>query len=208
MFRRAGIGLGLTAIAVAGLALPAAAASPRTQTTVHDFTTFDPVDGAGATLVRTRNGLSATFKTTLPAGNAETLWWVIFNNPSGCTIGAAGCGDDEILTAFGGGPNPGQVTIQNADGRVVPGSGRVTFAARLNVGSDGPGEVLLPGGITNPMGALVLLVVDEHGPASSDPETRRLQTSALLAPGACSNQTAENPFGDCFDAQIAIFPPS
>lgn len=208
MFRKAGIGIALMALAAATLARPATAASPRMEATVHDFTTFDPIDGASATLTRTRSGLTATFKTTLPAGHAETLWWVIFNDPSGCTVGADGCGDDEILTAFAGGPNPAAVTIQNADGRVVPPTGRTTFAARLNVGSDGPGEVLLPGGISDPMGALVLLVVVDHGPASSDPETRRLQTHALLAPGACPNQTAEDPFGDCFDAQIAVFPPA
>ncbi len=133
------------------------------------------------------------------------MWWVIFNNPDGCTDG---CGDDEIGTVFGGGPNPAGVSILNADGRVAPASGPTTFAAQLKVGSDGPGEVLLPGGITNPAGALVLLVIDEHGPAATDPQTRWLQTHALTWDGACSDQTVENPFGDCFDTQIAVFPPS
>lgn len=203
MFRKAGIALGVAAVLVTGLTEPARAASPRTETTVHDFHTFDVIGGASATLTRTGKGLSATFKTSLPVGHAETMWWVIFNNPDGCTDG---CGDDEVFTAFGGGTNPAEVSILNADGRVVPRSGRTTFAAQLNVGSDGPGEVLLPGGITNPLGALVLLVIDEHGPAASDPQTRWLQTHALTWDGACPNQTAENPFGHCFDTQIAVFP--
>jgi hypothetical protein len=203
--RRASIGLGVIALAIAGFVHPAGAASPRTETTVHDFHTFDVIDGATAALTRTANGLSATFRTTLPAGHAETMWWVIFNSPEGCTDG---CGDDEIFAVFGGGPNPAGVSILNADGRVAPASGPTTFAAHLTVGSDGPGEVLLPGGITNPLGALVLLVIDEHGPAASDQQTRWLQTHALTLEGACSSQTPEDPFGDCFDTQIAIFPAS
>lgn len=205
MLRRVGIALGMSAFAITGLVQSAGAASPRTETTVHDFHTFDAIDGASATLTRTASGLSATFRTSLPPGHAETMWWVIFNNPAGCTDG---CGEAEILTVFGGGPNPAEVSILNADGRVVPASGGVTFAARLNVGSDGPGEVLLAGGITDPLGALVLLVIDEHGPAASDPHTRWLQTHALTWDGACPNQTPENPFGDCFDTQIAVFPAS
>ena len=204
MFRRAGFGLGLMVLAIAVLAQPAAAASPRTRTDVHDFQTFAVIEGASAALTRTANGLSATLSTTLPAGHAETMWWVIFNTPSGCTDG---CGGDEVEAFFasGGSDNPSGLSIQNADGRVVPGSGGATFAAHLNVGSDGPGEVLVPGGISNPLGADVFLVIDEHGPASSDPNTRWVQTHSLTWPGACTNQTAENPFGDCFDTQIAIF---
>lgn len=203
--RRTSIGLGIVALASAWLAAPATAASTREETTVHDFATFEAIEGASATLTRTDNGLSAILQTTLPAGNAETLWWVIFNNPAGCTDG---CGDDEIFTAFGGGPNPSGVAILNADGRVVPAAGPVTFAAQLSAGSEGPGQNLIPGGLTNPTGALVLLVVDEHGPAAADQETRYLQTHALTEPGACPNQTPEDPFGDCFDAQIAVFPPA
>lgn len=208
MLKRAGTALGVMALAALGFAQPAHAASPRTQTDVHDFHTFDVIDGASATLTRTTNGLSATMQTTLPAGHAETMWWVIFNDPSACTSDGGGCSDDDIFTVFGGGPNPAGISILNADGKVVPGSGDVTFAAQLNVGSDGPGENLIPGGITDPLGALVLLVVDEHGPASSDPQTRWAQTHGLTLPGACTNQTSENPIGDCFDTQIAIFPPA
>lgn len=35
--------------------------------------------------------------------------------------------------------------------------------------------------------------------------TRWLQTHALTWEGACPNQTAEDPFGDCYDTQIAVF---
>lgn len=201
--RRAGIAVVLTAVTITGLAHPAAA-SPRTKTTVHDFHTFAVIDGASAGLTRTARGLSATLRTSLPAGHAETMWWVVFNNPSGCT---GGCGADEVETAFGG-PNPAQVSVVNADGRVVPAAGGVSFAAQLSVGSDGPGENLIPGGVTNPLGALVLLVIVDHGPAASDRETRYAQTHALTWAGACPNQTADNPIGDCMDAHIAVFPPS
>jgi len=208
MFRRAGIALGITVLGMAALVQPAEAATPRAKAEVHDFHTFDVIDGSAASLTRTPNGLSATLNTTLPAGHAETMWWVIFNDPSACTEDGGGCSDDDIFAVFGGGSNPAGISILNADGKVVPGSGGVTFAAQLNVGAEGPGESLIPGGITDPLGALVLLVVDEHGPASSDPGTRWAQTHGLTLPGACTNQTTENPFGDCFDTQIAVFPPA
>lgn len=123
MFKRAGIALGVAALVAIGITQPASAASPRTEATVHDFHTFDEIDGATATLTRTANGLSATLSTSLPAGHAETMWWVIFNNPGACTADGRGCSDDDIFAVFGGGPNPAGIAILNADGRVVPPSG-------------------------------------------------------------------------------------
>lgn len=178
----------------------------RERATVHDFQTGAVIDGATAGLTRNSNGLSATLSTRLPVGgNAMTLWWIIFNNPAGCT---GGCGPDEIgaFVASGGTANPSELSVLNADGRVVPSSGRTTFSARLNVGSDGPGEVLIPGGVTNPRGAEVHLLVVDHLAASPDPDIRWLQTHALTWEGACPNQTPDNPFGDCVDTQFAVFP--
>ena len=44
MLRRAVIAVGVLGFAVAGLAQPAGAVSPRTSTTVHDFHTFDMIE--------------------------------------------------------------------------------------------------------------------------------------------------------------------
>lgn len=206
MRRGFGIGLAVLALSTTGLVQPAGAEPSRTETEVRDFTgqQVGPViEGATAALTRTANGLSAQVMTTLPAGHAETMWWVVFNRPGNC---AGACGGDDVVAAMGG-HNPAEIAVLNADGGVVPPSERETFAAQLSIGSDGPGENLIPGGVTNPLGALVLLVVVDHGPAATDQETRYLQTHALTWPGACPNQTEGNPFGDCADTQIAIFPP-
>lgn len=194
MFRRFMIAAAVLAAAVAGMGEPAGAATRRAEAPVLNFGDFTPVADAGATLTRTGNGLSFTLKTTAPAKNAETVWWVIFNNPAACS---GGCGEDEINATFGSGgaTNPWQLSVLNADGRVVSAAGGVTFAARLNVGSDGPGEVLMPGGVTNPMGADVVLVVVDHGPVSSDHQTRWEQLHTFA--GGCG--------GPCPEVQIAIF---
>ena len=58
------------------------------------------VDGVGtSTLVRNDNGVAMTIHTVgLPAGTADTVWWVIFNNPSACSHGMGGlrCGAGDL----------------------------------------------------------------------------------------------------------------
>ena len=79
------------------LALASAAhAGPadRSSSAVWMFATGAAVDGASSQLVRTDEGVSLSLRTRgLPAGDAVTVWWVIFNHPESCTA-------DTVLWSF------------------------------------------------------------------------------------------------------------
>lgn len=204
MFRRIGTALGVIAIATLAISAPVAAegSARRSTSDVFVFATTDRVPDAAASLTRGNSGVSFTMHTSLPAGNAETVWWIIFNNPGACTSPAGpglSCGLGDVLAVFDTGENPAAISILNADGRVVPPTGDVAFSGQLSVGSAGPGETLLPGGLTNALGAEIHLVIDDHGPAASDQQTRWNQTHTLSQ--GCG------PNGDqCSDVQDAAFP--
>ena len=125
------------------------------------------VEPAGMTkLVRSRNGLTAQFKTTgLTAGHAVTLWIMFYNNPEACGVD---------------GPNPGVCTpadIPNpatgfdfhyAGGHIVNDS-KTTLTGHVRVGemsTSGWAELGVPSAtpLLNPMGAQVILAIHSHGP--------------------------------------------
>jgi hypothetical protein len=125
--------------------------------------TWDGTQVGTSTLVRTDAGLSASFKSSgMPAGQAVTLWFVIFNNPSACT---AGCGLDDLLFNEAA---AGDFLV--GAGHVVGGSGTANFGAHLAVGDTRGSafpEIGLPDrpiGLTNPWGAQVGLLLHSHGP--------------------------------------------
>ncbi len=68
---------------------------------VYRFADASVVEGASSTLARTKNGITATIQTDdLKAGNAYTLWWVIFNNPEKCEHaipGMSNCGEGDVF---------------------------------------------------------------------------------------------------------------
>lgn len=201
MFRSITVGLAVTAMLVVSAPAVAAGGMRHSTSDVLVFGTSDQVPGAAASLTRSNSGVAFTMHTSLPAGNAETVWWIIFNNPAACSSPAGpglACGLGDVLAVFGTGDNPAEISILNADGRVVPPTGDVSFSGQLAVGSPGPGESLLPGGLTDPLGAEIHLVVDDHGPAASDQQTRWYQTHTLTQ--GCG------PNGDqCSDVQDAAF---
>ena len=54
--------------------------------------------GGLSTLTRTEDMVHVTVEAArLRAGNAYTLWWVVFNDPAACS--APGCGEDDIFNA-------------------------------------------------------------------------------------------------------------
>ena len=164
-------------LAVVGLLAGALAAygsvSARSNAAVSDTAdVFDFQDHGGvfvmnpqtrgtSDLVRTVDGIAMNIDTTdLPVG-AYTVWWVIFNNPVGCSDGE--CGENDVL------PPPGTVEAEVAatwaTGGIVGPDRMGHFSARLGVGADAaPGQTLW-GELTNPMGAEVHLIVRYHGPA-------------------------------------------
>lgn len=168
-------------------------------------TFFPPTGRAESKLTREEDELSYKIRTTgLPPG-AYTNWWVIFNNPSGCTGGV--CDEDDFA-------NPAaDPTVFWATGGVVKKDGKGKFKAEIEVGElpPGPDQVVLGQGLTNPLGAEVHLIIKYHGPASDDPNELYLQTHTLT--GLCeSGANAFDlgpPFGvQCFDPQVAVHKPN
>jgi hypothetical protein len=162
--RRTSTALALAGLLILTLGLGAALATPAARSTEPVVQTWDGTQVGSSTLVRTDAGLSASFKSSgLPAGQAVTLWFVIFNNPSAC---GGPCGLADLL-------DPAQAAQGDflvGAGHVVGDRGTANFGAQLSVGdvrgSAFP-EIGMPDrpiGLTNPRGAQVGLLLHSHGP--------------------------------------------
>lgn len=163
-------------------------ASRETQTvytTPDGFLLGSPVDGAYASLMRNKNGLTANVHTFVRSGpGVYSLWWIIYNNPASCTT---------YLCTF----DVPDLAV-NATARIVP-KGAANFGAWLGPGGPYSGEVVFGDpdiGITNTEGAAVWLIVRYHGPAiAGDVEEQFTQYF-----GGCPGG------GACIDEQIVVFP--
>ena len=199
-FRLPGLILAAAALVLAGLfaygSVDAGGGEEIGNTTaVYDFQDHGGVNvlfrkqRGTSELVRDEEGISMSIDTTdLPVG-VFSIWWVIFNNPSGCTNNDCGGSD----TAPGGAPNPAEASILWATSGIV-GPDRVGHAsAHLKVGlENAPGEVLRGPALTNPLGAEVHLVVRYHGaPQFSDPEV--LAEQFTIFAGDCARALCYNP---------------
>ena len=129
----------------------------------------------GATIIRTKNAITASLKMptpipgsyTYPDGNAFqpfvfvghpevfTGWIFIFNNPAECSDGE--CGSDDL------GPTPARGGAYNFAGHVVGGS-TLKLTGHVSVGKEAFGGVPLD----NPSGAEVHLAVAPHGMVQPD----------------------------------------
>lgn len=173
-------------------------------------TFFPPTKNGSTTLKRSDECLRYTTHTTgLPAG-AYTNWWVVFNAPEECLapgeVPGSQCGGSDLFNA------DAEPSVFWATGKVVQSNGVGNFNARHCVGDDlgFPGtQNIIPGGLTNPMGAVFWSIIKYHGPASSDPNVLYDQLHTLL--GSCevgANALVDPIFGlQCFDPQIAVFSP-
>jgi hypothetical protein len=143
-------------------------------------------DGGGevlgtSTLVRTHNGISASVRSSqLPAGQAMTLWFVVYNNPAACTSNPCDLADFN---------NPAtQADALWATGNIVGGSDRTGFGGQLAVGDASGslqhelGQSQLAIGLLDPFNAEVQLLVHSHGPALSGQALKAQLTSFL---GGC-----------------------
>lgn len=118
------------------------------------------IEGASATLRSTTAGASVMLRTSqLNPGHAYTLWWVIINNPEACASHPDPCTPHDVL--FNTQIVQAQVTY--AAGHVVGESGRATFSAHLPAGDIDDGW-FPDQGFTDPLGAEIHLVVNDHGP--------------------------------------------
>ena len=140
---------------------------------------------------------------------AYSTWWVIFNDPSGCSNGS--CGENDVL------PPPGTEeanvsVLWTGTGTIVGPDRMGHFSASLGVGLDAaPGQVIYGDGLLDPMGAEVHIIVRYHGPAIWDDATALVEQLSTFQ-GSCTPDsslgvgTDPNAFG-CFDAQATIHLP-
>lgn len=127
--------------------------------------------------MRMETGVSVKIETVgLTAGDAVTMWWAVFNAPENCS---ETCDENDVfnLDADGkfilndnGSPpfnGPGheaaQISVSYADGHVIDEGGAATFLGQLPVGD--LSRTLFGPGLTNPMGAVIHLVLRTHGKA-------------------------------------------
>lgn len=140
------------------------------------------VPDAGSMIFTTDEGAAMILHTSeLPANNAVTVWWVIFNRPENCTAGdnQSRCGMGDLEN------NMTQPSVMFAAGTVSNARGNASFGAHLPVGDTEGCQAGLPcgEGLTNPMGADINLIVRDHGPLV--PEA--LPDQILTFGGGCNN---------------------
>jgi hypothetical protein len=178
----------LTVLALAGVlcltvGIGGALAAPAARSTQPVTPLWDAATVVGtSTLIRTDAGISASVRTSgLPAGQALTLWFVIFNNPSACP---ATCGLADLLF------NPdAEGDFLVGGGHVVGADGSAGFGGNLMVGDiagSGFPEIGMPDrpiGLSNPWGAQVALLLHSHGPAMTG-ESLASQISSFT--GGCA----------------------
>jgi len=177
------IGTSLFTVFVAlALAMPASAATTRAN--VYRFADGSQVAGASSIVATSETGARMTLQTSdLTAGDAYTVWWIIFNEPENCSHGEPGsearCGPGDLPPY--GGDDSAVTSIVYAAGHIVGGSGVATFSGHLSAG-DTDGALFGPG-LINPTTAEIHLVVRDHGPAQ-DPN-QQIHTFGACNP--CTN---------------------
>jgi hypothetical protein len=162
-------------------------ASAATQTTSL-VTTFDGTVVGSSTLTRTAKAISLDLHTSgLPAGDAVTIWWMVFNHPEACTSGATSGGPRCGMADMG---NPAaDLSVLYAAGHVIDDSGVADFGGKLAI--DDADGAIMGSGLHDPAGADVTLVVHDHGPAKPGQVDEQIHTF-----DAC------NP--DCTDLQMSV----
>jgi hypothetical protein len=142
--------------------------------------------GGWSHLTRTGGMIVVTVEAAqLVSGDAHTLWWIVFNTPSGCS--APGCGENDIFLPTGDlnvdGVLAAGIAIGNATGNIAKADGTLEFGGRLvrgggaaghqvlftpaDFGGDGGGSVLYAGAEDD---AEVHLILQSHGEARGGPK--------------------------------------
>lgn len=192
------------------LLLPVIVLAAKSYTDVFVFGTNTVIEGASSSINRNNNNASVQFKTTADAGT-YTVWAVIWNNPDACIqpppylVEGQQCGEDDL------GGEGTEFSLGIVTGGVVGNNGVANFAGK--VPAPGSGSVLLGGGLTDPQGAEVHLVLRYHGPKIQGHVSAQTHTFG----GGCSNDSLIGTPGegtgldeggfDCIDVQAAIHAP-
>lgn len=206
--------LSLLSIAALALVMIAGAADAGSQLTsstdVQSVLRFrDGSDTGGqSVLTRTQDMVLVTVEAaSLRAGNAYTLWWVVFNDPAACS--APGCGEDDILNEDGSlneaGIMAAGIGLGHATGNVARADGTTEFGGRLIRNDDsGAHQIIIPAGLgdenvlltASGLDAEVHVVVQSHGRAR---EGKKLLRQLSHFQAACNPR--------CRDIQFAAHLP-
>lgn len=160
----------------------------RQTTTVTTHPSQGPVteiDGARAHLVSNKDGITVLMRTKeLEYLHANTLWFVTINRPDLCLTSP--CSSEDILKRT----DIVKANVVYGNGRIVR-SGMTSFMAYVPTGPVEGGW--FENDLTNPMGAEVHLVINDHG---------------MIIPGMEREMTKTYRAG-CTDASIPVaFPPA
>ncbi|MGH3648728.1 MAG: hypothetical protein ACRDTM_16330 [Micromonosporaceae bacterium] len=196
--------LAVALLAALAFAAPAQAAVGSSTSAVQLFSDGSAVPGASSTLTRTGRGVSVSLRTSgLTAGDAVTVWWVVFNHPEECQ-GMAGspyrCGEPDLF-------NPDvEASVQYAGGHIIGGSGSYSIGSYLSEGDTtgcALGDELLCAGLIDAQVADVHFVVRTHGEALPEYLPGQFQSFG----GACGNVPEEFGGGGpnmCEDLQFSV----
>ena len=178
------------------------------DTDTQDVLWFDDFSDTGGDshLTRTDDMILITLEAAgLVPGDAHTLWWIVFNDPEGCSD--PGCGENDIFTPEGelneAGVIAAQIAIGNASGNVAKSDGTLEFGGSLtqDAGADGH-QVLFGAGFgdymltASPDDAEVHVIVQTHGQARGG---KKLREQLSMVDSNCTPA--------CADIQVAVHLP-
>lgn len=173
------------------------------QSTVYTMADSVTVDDAFSVLVRGEDEIAMMlYAEDLPANEAVTAWWVIFNNPEACSDV---CNSDDLPQ--NGGDLAVDAAMILADGMVVGSDGSAEFTARLAVGDTSDAYAFETQGLQDVANAEVHLVIRSHGQAIVellDAQTGTLnggcengsEASGTAGPNTCTNVMASLHFAN------------
>jgi hypothetical protein len=163
----------------------------------------DATDTGGLShLTRTGNMILVTVEAEgLVPGDAVTLWWVVFNNPAGCSSGT--CGDDEFEPGNEDLLEDAEVAVGNASGNVVKSDGTLEFGGALRKNTMDDHQILFGAGFASPYlltvdpdDAEVHIVGQTHGQGRGG---KKLREQLTYFEANCTPS--------CADVQFAVHPP-
>ncbi len=190
--------------APADRAVTAESAAHHDVSDVYTWPPFDPqqIEGARATLVRTRNGARVNIQTRdLVTGHTYSVWMVVFDAPEDCVEPYA-CGLDDIIPLMEDpdAENPSEVTVFGAvGGGLAGGTGQATFAGHVKPGDEANDVLFGDGSLDHPLTAEVHFVLRTHGPVVPGMIHEQISTFN----GGC--EEGEPNEGLCDDVQFGVF---
>ena len=179
----------LVIVGLVGLlsALVISHATAATQTT-SPVTTFDGKVVGSSTLTRTDKAISMDLHTSgLAAGDAVTIWWMVFNHPEACISGSSTPDPNDPRCGMADMGNPAaDLSVLYAAGHVIDENGVADFGGKLAV--DDADGAIVGNGLHDPAGADVTLVVHDHGPADPANLSQQIHTFGTCNPGCTDLQ--------------------